>query len=233
MEPFDIKAWLAGLGLDRYQETFEQNAIEADVLLELTSHDLREMGVAAVGHRRKILMAIGALRQGRSVEQARVAEPTRDSHSPGAERRLLTVMFCDLVGSTALAVRLDPEDLREVIASFHGCVSQVVVQFGGYVAKYMGDGALVYFGYPEAHEDDPERGVRAGLTLIERLRRLDAGSRLESRIGLATGLVVVGDLIGRGEAQERGVVGETPNLAARLQTMAPSNGILVCDTTKR
>ena len=143
-------------------------------------------------------------------------------------------MFCDLVGSTALASRLDPEDLREVLGAYHAVVAEVVVKFGGYVAKYMGDGVLAYFGYPQAHEHDAEQAVRAGLALIDRVSRLESGAAaLASRVGIATGLVVVGDLIGSGEAQERGVVGETPNLAARLQEMAPANAVLVAESTRR
>ena len=143
-------------------------------------------------------------------------------------------MFCDLVGSTALASRLDPEDLREVLGAYHAAVAEVVAGFGGYVAKYMGDGVLAYFGYPQAHEHDAEQAVRAGLALIDRVGRLESGgAALASRVGIATGLVVVGDLIGSGEAQERGVVGETPNLAARLQEMAPANAVLVAESTRR
>jgi class 3 adenylate cyclase len=140
-----------------------------------------------------------------------------------AERRQLTVMFVNLVGSTALAARLDPEDLREVIAAYHACVADVVNRCEGFVAKYMGDGVLVYFGYPQAHEDDAERAVRTGLSLVEAVGqlRISEAPTLQVRIGIATGLVVVGDLVGKGEAQERGVVGETPNLAARLQTLTP------------
>jgi class 3 adenylate cyclase len=152
----------------------------------------------------------------------------------GAERRQLTVIFCDLAGSTALSSRLDPEDLREVLGAYHKAVAEVVAGLEGYVAKYMGDGVLVYFGYPRAHEDDAERAVRAGLALVERIGRLESGSGAPaSRIGIATGLVVVGDLIGAGDAQERGVVGETPNLAARLQAMAPENGVMIAETTRR
>ncbi len=151
-----------------------------------------------------------------------------------AERRQLTVMFCDLVGSTALSTRLDPEDLREVIAAYHKCAAEIVTRFGGYVAKYMGDGVLVYFGYPEAHETDAENAVRAALALVEAVARLfaaDGGHQV--RVGLATGLVVVGELVGAGEAQERNVVGETPNLAARLQSLAAPNTVVIAATTRR
>ena len=151
-----------------------------------------------------------------------------------AERRQVTVMFSDLVGSTALSARMDPEDLREVISAYQKCVAETVQRFGGFVAKYMGDGVLVYFGYPQAHEDDAERAVRAGLELIAsgqcaRSRR----APLQTRVGIATGLVVVGDLIGSGEAQERGIVGETPNLAARLQSIAEPNTVVIAESTRK
>lgn len=150
-----------------------------------------------------------------------------------AERRQLTVLLGDLVGSTALAARLDPEDLREVIGAYHKCVAETMCRHGGFVAKYMGDGVLVYFGYPQAHEDDAERAVRAGLALVETVERLAIRETLKVRVGIATGLVVVGDLIGSGEAQERGVVGETPNLAARLQAVAGSNEVVIAHDTHR
>ena len=151
-----------------------------------------------------------------------------------AERRQLTVMFCDLVGSTTLSAELDPEDLRQVIGDYQAAVTEEVTKLGGFVAKYMGDGVLVYFGYPHAHEEDAEGALRAGLALVERIGRLESrGTRLSIRIGIATGIVVVGDLIGHGSAQERGVVGETPNLAARLQAMAKPGSVLSDDTTRR
>ena len=212
----DIAGWLRELGLEQYEPAFRENDIDFDVLRSLTAEDLRDLGIASVGHRRRLLDAIKALPAD--------AAPTSAAAEvqAGAERRQLTVMFCDLAGSTALSSRLDPEDLREVLGAYHAAVAEVVAGFEGYVAKYMGDGVLVYFGYPRAHEDDAERAVRAGLALVERIGRLESGSgALASRIGIATGLVVVGDLIGAGDAQERGVVGETPNLAARLQAMAP------------
>src|SRR5207237_9465809 len=152
----------------------------------------------------------------------------------GAERRQLTVMFCDLVGSTALSARLDPEELREVIAAYHRAVAEVVGRFDGFVAKYMGDGVLVYFGYPRAHEDDAERAVRAGLGVIDCVGRLDVQSiELRARVGIATGLVVVGDLIGEGSAREQSVVGETPNLAARLQALAEPDTVVIAAGTRR
>jgi class 3 adenylate cyclase/tetratricopeptide (TPR) repeat protein len=150
------------------------------------------------------------------------------------ERRLLTVMFCDLVGSTALSTRLDPEDLGEIIAAYHKSVAEVVTGFGGYVAKYMGDGVLVYFGYPEAHETDAENAIRAALTLVEAIQRaIDPEGGHQVRVGIATGLVVVGELVGAGEAQERNVIGETPNLAARLQAVAAPNSVVIAAATRR
>jgi class 3 adenylate cyclase len=158
---------------------------------------------------------------------------------PGAsaERRQLTVMFCDLVGSTALSARLDPEDLRGIIGAYHRCCTEQVEHNGGFVAKYMGDGVLAYFGYPHAHEHDAERVdlVEAVPKLVEAVPKLEsaAGFSLQVRIGIATGLVVVGDLMGSGEAQERGIVGETPNLAARLQGIAEPNTVVIADSTRR
>jgi class 3 adenylate cyclase/predicted ATPase len=223
-----IAVWLRGLGLERYEAAFRDNEIDWEVLPKLTSDDLKEIGVVAIGHRRKLLEGIAAL----SIEPA--AQTIRPSGDTEAERRQLTVMFCDLVGSTALSSQLDPEDLREVIAAYHRAVAEVVAGFDGFVAKYMGDGVLVYFGYPRAHEDDAERAVRAGLGLIDTVSRLDVKSvKLQARVGIATGLVVVGDLIGEGSAQEQSVVGETPNLAARLQALAEPDTVVIAAGTRR
>src|ERR1700738_4322050 len=200
----DIAAWLRGLGLEQYAPAFRDNFVDADVLPDLTAEDLVGLGVTAIGHRRKLLAAIAALG----------AEPTRDLAQPpasatsapispptiDAERRQLTVMFGDLVGSTALSARLDPEDLRELIGDYHRAVSDTVGRFDGFVAKYMGDGVLIYFGYPQAHEDDAERAVRAGLAAIEAVGKLPAREDLSVRLGIACGLVVVGDLTGAGGA---------------------------------
>jgi class 3 adenylate cyclase len=224
----DIATWLHSLGMQQYEAAFRDNAIDAAVLPELTADDLRDLGVNLVGHRRKLLAAIAALR----TDVGPVPETT--AAASAAERRQLSVMFCDLVGSTALSARLDPEDLREVIAAYHRTVAEIVVGFDGFVAKYMGDGVLVYFGYPQAHEDDAERAVRAGLDVIDAVGRLDVGSvKLQGRVGIATGLVVVGDLIGEGSAQEQSVVGETPNLAARLQALAEPGAVVIAAGTRR
>jgi class 3 adenylate cyclase/predicted ATPase len=229
----NVAAWLRSLGLERYEPLFRDNEIDWEVLPKLTSEDLKEIGVIAIGHRRKLLDAIAAL--GAAVPAAAETAAGADAPAPAdAERRQLTVMFCDLVGSTALAGRLDPEDLREVIGAYHRCVADTIARFAGFVAKYMGDGVLIYFGYPRAHEDDAERAVRAGLDLTEAVGRLDVNSaKLRARIGIATGLVVVGDLIGQGSAQEQSVVGETPNLAARLQALAEPGTIVIAAGTRR
>jgi class 3 adenylate cyclase/predicted ATPase len=229
----DVVAWLRGLGLERYAPAFRDNDIDGEVLPELTSDDLISIGVTSVGHRRKLLTAIASLRV--TSPATTVMATPRDAPAPaGAERRQLTVMFCDLVGSTALSARLDPEDLRDVVATYHRAVAGIVAGFDGFVAKYMGDGVLVYFGYPRAHEDDAERAVRAGLGVIDAVRCLDVKSgRLRARVGIATGLVVVGDLIGEGSAQEQSVVGETPNLAARLQGLAEPDAVVIAASTRR
>jgi class 3 adenylate cyclase/predicted ATPase len=224
----DIAAWLRGLGLERYEAAFRDNEINWAVLPKLTADDLKDIGVTAVGHRRMLLEAIVAL------DTAEAPPPAIAPSAPAeAERRQLTVMFCDLVGSTPLSTRFDPEDLREIVGAYHRCVADTVARFGGFVAKYMGDGVLIYFGYPEAHEDDPERAARAGLAVIHAVGRLATEEPLNVRIGIASGLVVVGDLIGAGAAQERGVVGETPNLAARLQALARPGTLVVADGTRR
>ena len=191
----DVATWLQGLGLERYVPAFRDNEIDARVLPSLTAEDLKDLGVTLVGHRRRLLDAIAAL--GAEVPPA-VTAGSRDAPAQvDAERRQLTVMFCDLVGSTALSARLDPEELHEVIGADHRCVAPVIERTGGFVAKYMVDGVLAYFGYPRADEHDAERAVRAGLQLLDAVAGLDiaAGTQLQARVGIATGLVVVGDLI--------------------------------------
>jgi class 3 adenylate cyclase/predicted ATPase len=228
----DVAAWLQGLGLERYAPAFRDNEIDWDALPKLTSEDLKDLGVVLGGHRRKLLDAIAAL--GAALPAATVTAASRDARAPAdAERRQLTVMFCDLVGSTALSTRHDPEDLRELIGTYHRAVADTVGRFAGFVAKYMGDGVLIYFGYPQAHEDDAELAVRAGLAVIAAVGQLPARQDLNVRLGVATGLAVVGDLIGEGAAQERGVVGETPNLAARLQALAAPNTLVIAEATRR
>src|SRR6516162_7411255 len=234
----DIVVWLRSIGLGKYEAVFRENDIDETVLPSLTHENLKELGVASFGHRVKLLDAIAALRsdasdRGPSSELKTAAAATSAAPEDRAERRQVTVLFSDLVGSTALSARMDPEDLREVISAYHKCVAETVGRFGGFVAKYMGDGVLVYFGYPQAHEDDAERAVRAGLALIDAVATLPAREPVQVRIGVATGLVVVGDLVGSGEAQERGIVGETPNLAARLQGIAESNTVVIAEATRR
>jgi class 3 adenylate cyclase len=192
--------------------------------------DLKDLGVTLVGHRRKLLDAIAGLRAeaSRSASLSAALEAT----DKAAERRQVTVMFSDLVGSTSLSARMDPEDLREIISAYQTCVASVVRRFEGFIAKYMGDGVLIYFGYPQAHEDDAERAVRAALEAIAAVGALKFSVPLHTRVGIATGLVVVGDLIGSGQAQERGIVGETPNLAARLQGVAEPNTVVIAESTR-
>ena len=230
----DVGGWLRSLGLERYEAAFRENEIDDTVLPSLTAEDLKELGVGILGHRRKLLDAIAALRADENAKAPPAdTPPTVGSPEDAAERRQVTVMFSDLVGSTALSARMDPEDLREVISAYQKCVAETVRRFGGFVAKYMGDGVLVYFGYPQAHEDDAERAVRAGLELIAAVAGLKMRAPLQTRVGIATGLVVVGDLIGSGEAQERGIVGETPNLAARLQGIAEPNTVVIAEGTRK
>ncbi len=226
----DIDGWLRRIGLAQYAEMFHANDIDIELLGRLTNDDLKDIGVVSFGHRKKLLEAIAELAGAFPVSPQPAIEPkARDA----AERRQVTVVFSDLVGSTALSARMDPEDLREVISAYQKCVAETVGRFGGFVAKYMGDGVLVYFGYPQAHEDDAERAVRAGLELVHAVTALKSSAPLQARVGIATGLVVVGDLIGSGEAQERGIVGETPNLAARLQGVAEPNTVVIAEGTRR
>jgi class 3 adenylate cyclase len=234
----DVVVGLRSLGLAKYEAAFRDNKINERVLPNLTQEDLKEIGVGPVGHRRIILEAIATLRaatSGKASPADAATTSTAPSVSPEdrAERRQVTVMFSDLVGSTALSARMDPEDLREVISAYQKCGAGTVQRFGGFVAKYMGDGVLVYLGYPQAHEDDAERAVRAGLELVAAVSGLKTHAPLQTRVGIATGLVVVGDLIGSGASQEQAIVGETPNLAARLQGAAEPNSVVIAESTRR
>ena len=226
-----IAEWLASIGLSEYAECFVENAIDLSVVGDLTEQDLKDLGVL-LGHRRKILRAASELR-GEAAQAAQTA--TKPAPREGAERRQLTVMFCDLVGSSALAARLDPEDLRTVIRVYHACIADIITADGGVIARYMGDGALAYFGFPQAHEDDAEQAIRSGLRLVDAVANLktDVGTGLQVRVGIATGMVVIGDLTGEGAAKEQAVIGETPNLAARLQALAMPGTVLICDKTRR
>src|SRR5262249_21525378 len=225
-----------------YAQRFADNDIDFTILGDLTDQDLEKIGIASLGHRRKLLRAIADLETlEKSAPAVAVAAPAAPlpldtaERLPldTAERRQVTVMFSDLVGSTALSARMDPEDLREVISAYQECVAEIVRRFEGFVAKYMGDGVLVYFGYPQAHEDAAERSVRAGLELIAAVAGLKTHASLQTRVGIATGVVVVGDLIGTGATQEQAVVGETPNLAARLQGLAMPNMVVIAESTRR
>ncbi len=237
----DVGVWLRTLGLGQYEAAFRDNEIDGEVLPKLTVEDLKDLGVAVVGHRRKIVSAIEELKAA-SPSRAYAATTLAPHESvpaaappDSAERRQLTVMFCDLVGSTTLTARLDPEDMRQVIRAYQDACSGVVARYDGFVAKFLGDGILAYFGFPRAHEDDGARAVHAALEIAEVVAGLQTRARekLSVRVGVATGLVVVGDLVGRGSAQEQAVVGDTPNLAARLQGLAEAGGVVVAAATRR
>jgi class 3 adenylate cyclase/tetratricopeptide (TPR) repeat protein len=226
-----IAEWLASIGLGEYAQRFADNAIDLSVVRDLTEQDLKDLGVL-LGHRRKILRAIAELD---GVAPAPTETATEPVLRVDAERRHLTVMICDLVGSTALSARLDPEDMRAVIDAYHAACARITRTYDGFLAEFRGDGILAYFGYPIAHEDDAERTVRAGLDIIAAVARLETRARepLAVRIGIASGLVVVGDLSREGALRERAVVGDTPNLAARLQALAEPGTVVVAASTRR
>jgi class 3 adenylate cyclase/tetratricopeptide (TPR) repeat protein len=229
----DIGEWLRNIDLGQYEATFRDNEIDGEIVRSLTADDLKDLGVTLVGHRRRILSAIAELTA--PAMTVPVAAGTGHSPQAAAERRQLTVLFCDLAGSTAMSARLDPEDMREIIRAYQDACTGVIARYDGFVAKFMGDGVLAYFGFPRAHEDDAERAVRAGLDLTDAVASLQTpnGEILQTRIGVATGIVVVGDLVGEGSAQEQAVIGDTPNLAARLQARAEPGGVLIADQTRR
>jgi class 3 adenylate cyclase/tetratricopeptide (TPR) repeat protein len=237
----DVRHWLRNLGLDRYEPAFRENRVDGDVLPELTADDLRDLGVVLVGDRRKLLGAITALRAEATSPAATKQVDTaasvlvRAAENVEAERRQLTVLFCDLVGSTALSTSLDPEDYRELIKSFQKVVSDAVRRFDGHVAKFLGDGILVYFGYPQAHEDDAERAIRSSVEALAAVQRLKSGhgQYLNARIGIATGLVVAGDIAEEGVSEAGAISGETPNLAARLQGLAEAGEIIIDQGSRR
>ena len=242
-----VAVWLEQLGLEQYTDSFLENEVDGEVLVTLTADDLRDLGVAKVGHRRKLLNAIAALStsadvdtypRSQSVETTTTAADSAALAIPAsrheAERRHLTIMFVDMVGSTELSTQLDAEEVREVITVFQNTVAGVIGRFEGFVARFMGDGVLCYFGWPRANEDDAGRAVRAGLSIIESVNKTSTahGTPLSTRIGIASGLVIVGDLIGSGASEEAAVVGETPNLAARLQSLAAPNQLILPTSTK-
>jgi class 3 adenylate cyclase len=236
----ELESWLRSLGLEEYLAAFRNNAIDESVLVRLTAEDLKELGVKTVGHRRILLDAIARLRWSTGPRAEPLTAPATANESVAgvppidkAERRQVTVLLADLVGSTALSARMDPEDLREIISAYHKCAAQVVRRFGGFVSQYLGDGVLAYFGHPLAHEDDAERAVRTGLELIASVSALKTRVPLQTRVGIATGLVVVGDVLDAGGLQARGIIGETPNLAARLQDAARPNMVVIAEVTRK
>ena len=220
----DIGSWLGGLGLGQYEAAFRDNDVDLGLLPSLTADDLRDLGVASVGHRRRLLASIAELSAPATAAMVptRAADTSDDAAHGRAERRQLTVMFVDLVGSTELSRALDPEDMGALIRAYQTTVAGEITRFEGHIAKFMGDGVLAYFGWPAAHEDEAERAIRAGLAIAGAVAALPGshGKALRTRVGIATGMVVVGDLVGEGAAQEETVIGETPNLAARLQERA-------------
>jgi class 3 adenylate cyclase/predicted ATPase len=233
------RSWLESIGLGRYADIFAQNRVDLDVLPDLNEADLAELGIP-LGDRKRLLRAIASLvdvtdRNTPGATRARSSGPPSAGIAV-AERRQLTVMFCDMIGSTALSEQLDPEDLRDIIAAYRETCARVVERYEGYVARYVGDGILVYFGYPKAHEDDAERAVRAGLEIAQTIstqsKECAGRSAAAVRIGMATGLVVVGDVVGERTQEHDSAVGETPNLAARLQALAPPNGVIVASSTR-
>src|SRR5215467_1355710 len=234
----DVGGWLRNLGFGRYEPAFAKNAIDSDVLPELTESDLEKLGIP-LGDRKRLIRAIRAMRA--DAPGALIASEVREDAQRGqprvaaAERRHLTVMICDLVGSTALSARLDPEEMSAVMDAYHAACARIVQAYDGFIGDFRGDGILAYFGYPRAHEDDAERTVRAGLDIIAALGQLEtrASEPLAVRIGIATGLVVVGALGGGGTLWENALIGETPNLAARLQALAEPGTIVLAGSTRR
>jgi class 3 adenylate cyclase/tetratricopeptide (TPR) repeat protein/ABC-type transport system involved in cytochrome c biogenesis ATPase subunit len=230
----NVGSWLQKLGLGQYETVFAANAIDGDVLAELTEADFEKIGIP-LGDRKRLMRAINALVAGspQIVTKKEIAEHSQNAQ--GAERRHLTVMICDLVGSTALTARLDPEDMGAVIDAYHAACARITLSYDGFLADFRGDGILAYFGYPRAHEDDAERTVRSGLDIIAAIARLEtrAGEPLSVRIGIATGIVVVGDRGGEGKLREHAVVGDAPNLAARLQALGQPNTAVIAESTRR
>jgi class 3 adenylate cyclase len=235
----DVASWLRSLGLERYEATFRENDVDAELLPTLTADDLKEIGVASFGHRRHLLVAIAKLNEQWATDTANpvvelaAATPLREDAVPhGGERRQLTVMFCDLVGSTALSEKLDPEELRSLLHAYRTLCGDVIARYDGFVARYVGDGILTYFGWPTAHEEDAERAVRAALEIVHTVKRASSTENLSVRIGIATGPVVVGEAAGVGD-QSKLAVGSTPNLAARLQGLAVADQIVIAASTRR
>lgn len=249
-----VDRWLDGLGLSEYATAFAESQIDWGVLPDLTERDLESLRVR-IGHRKKLVRAIATLAENTALTpnaglgMSEVASflpltphpadgPPSVKRAAEAERRQITVMFCDMVGSTALAEKLDPEDMREVLGSFHETCGRAIGEYEGFIAQYLGDGNLAYFGYPIAHEDDAERAVRAGLSIVAAMDDLNQSLRgsndinLAVRVGIATGLVVVGNLVHDGSSRASTAIGETPNLAARLQGLAEPNTIVIASVTR-
>src|ERR1700723_939583 len=233
----DVASWLRDLGLERYEATFRENDLDAELLPNLTADDLKELGITSLGHRLRLLEAITALRLKDTQADCPVRLPTSQTGNPGlseitGERRQLTVMFCDLVGSTALSEKLDPEELRSLLHAYRTLCGEVIARYDGFVARYVGDGILTYFGWPTAHEDDAERALRAALEIVQTVKRASSTENLSVRIGIATGAVVVGEQAGAGD-QSKLAVGSSPNLAARLQGLAVADQIVIAASTRR
>jgi class 3 adenylate cyclase len=225
----ELREWLRRHNLEQYADAFEANDIGIDILPELSERDLEQLGLS-LGNRRRLLKAV-------AVRAAEAASPQQESPAQAAaeaERRQVTVLFCDMVGSTALSIAIDPELLGGVIRRYQDAAAGAIGRFGGFVAKFMGDGVLAYFGFPRAFEDAAERAVRAAINILAEVGGIELpdGSRARARIGIATGLVVVGEIVGFGSAQERTIVGDTPNLAARLQALAEPDTILISEATQ-
>ncbi len=229
----DVGGWLRNLGFGKYERAFIENAIDSDVFPDLTESDLEKLEIP-LGDRKRLVRAISALvADSRELNTRSVGGPAQDGQA--AERRHLTLMICDLVGSTALSARLDPEDMGAVIDAYHATCARITLSYDGFLADFRGDGILAYFGYPRAHEDDAERTVRAALDIVAAVARLEtpAGEPLSVRIGIATGLVVVGDLSSQGILREHAVVGDAPNLAARIQALVEPGTVVVAESTRR
>src|ERR1700735_199856 len=228
----DVASWLRDLGLERYEATFRENDVDAELLPTLTADDLKDLGVTSLGHRRRLLQAIAKLRDDAASPQAVSSTDDYRASTSTGERRQLTVMFCDLVGSTALSEKLDPEELRSLLHAYRTLCGDVIARYDGFVARYVGDGILTYFGWPTAHEEDAERAVRAALEIVHTIKRASSTEDLSVRIGIATGPVVVGETAGAGD-QSKLAVGSTPNLAARLQGLASADQIVIAASTRR
>ena len=230
-----IRQWLERLGFAEYAGHFERNAVDLDLLSDLTDADLEKLGVHSLGHRKRLLKAVAKLNE-TEASPARVG-PSQNQRAPGAalgseaERRQLTVLFCDLVGSTALSQKLDPEELRDLMQLYQRACGEVVERYEGHVAQYLGDGLLVYFGWPRAHEDDAVRAIRAGLEMVQAVFNLKAPMQMQARVGIHTGLVVVGETGGGDASIPKAAVGDTPNIAARLQGLAEPGSVVVSERT--